>query len=269
MVCKSRRSLRSGWLVSCTRCAKAKEAPPAHIKDRGMYSRLGGGLHARLQTKAQRALSLCKKSDVGNTQPGPNPAPHSSPDTKQDGGRVLENQLSWRWQQQEEKEDYNGVKWLHHRGSLSGELRGCAGKVVCCAVSAPWAPQPLLRERNTTVHTTVAHNHCVRSQHFTTHGTAQAIHTPAQLLLCSTAIPPGSVRPHYQMFARVAKLRVSQNLRGHHLDGQLSEGADLSSAVLSAFSRPLTYTWWLSSWHFLGGVCVLFDARLRLLGRML
>ena len=121
-----------------------------------MYSRLGGGLHARLQTKAQRALSLCKKSDVGNTQPGPNPAPHSSPDTKQDGGRVLENQLSWRWQQQEEKEDYNGVKWLHHRGSLSGELRGCAGKVVCCAVSAPWAPQPLLRERNTTVHTTVA-----------------------------------------------------------------------------------------------------------------
>ena len=133
-----------------------EEAPPAHIKDRGMYSRLGGGLHARLQTKAQRALSLCKKSDVGNTQPGPNPAPHSSPDTKQDGGRVLENQLSWRWQQQEEKEDYNGVKWLHHRGSLSGELRGCAGKVVCCAVSAPWAPQPLLRERNTTVHTTVA-----------------------------------------------------------------------------------------------------------------
>ena len=113
------------------------------------------------------------------------------------------------------------------------------------------------------------HNHCVRSQHFTTHGTAQAIHTPAQLLLCSTAIPPGSVRPHYQMFARVAKLRVSQNLRGHHLDGQLSEGADLSSAVLSAFSGPLTYTWWLSSWHFLGGVCVLFDARLRLLGRML
>ena len=133
-----------------------EEAPPAHIKDRGMYSRLGGGLHARLQTKAQRALSLCKKSDVGNTQPGPNPAPHSSPDTKQDGGRVLENQLSWRWQQEEEKEDYNGVKWLHHRGSLSGELRGCAGKVVCCAVSAPWAPQPLLRERNTTVHTTVA-----------------------------------------------------------------------------------------------------------------
>ena len=36
--------------------------------------------------------------------------------------------------------------------------------------------------------------------------------------------PGRECSPHYQMFARVAKLRVSQNLGGHHLDeGQLRE----------------------------------------------
>ena len=77
-------------------------------------------------------------------------------------------------------EDWNGVKWLHHRGRRrdSGELAGCAGKVVWCRAVGPT--------------TALSHHCCCVSQHFTTHGTGQAIHTPAQLLLCSTAIPRGS-----------------------------------------------------------------------------
>ena len=104
-----------------------------------------------------------------------------------------------------------------------------------------------------------------------------ALHSPGHTHAC-TATPlfdgnPGrECSPHYQMFARVAKLRVSQNLGGHHLDGgQLRE---LQIWALRSCHPPLGL--WLkltalvlSCWHFLGGVSVLVQARLCLLGRML
>ena len=83
--------------------------------------------------------------------------------------------------------------------------------------------------------------------------------------------PARECSPHYQMFARVAKLRVSQNLGGSSFRRRPIKGvADLGSVVLSSSSRTSLAALVLSCWHFLGGVSVLVvHARLCLLGRML
>ena len=69
-----------------------------------------------------------------------------------------------------------------------------------------------------------------------------ALHSPGHTHAC-TATPlfdgnPGrECSPHYQMFARVAKLRVSQNLGGSSFRRRPIKGvADLGSAVLSSSS---------------------------------
>ena len=148
-----------------------------------------------------------------------------------------------------------------HRGRASGELWWVGARERSCGAVPWWAPPPsygtaplLLREPTL----------------------YYARHSPGHTHAC-TATPlfdgnPGrECSPHYQMFARVAKLRVSQNLGGHHLDeGQLRE---LRIWALRRCCHPPlakadnsgTQSWW----HFLGDVSVLLHARLYLLGRML
>ena len=125
----------------------------------------------------------------------------------------------------------------------SSEPAGCAGKVVWC--------------RGVVVGPTTAmarHHCCCVSQHFTTHGTGR----PYTRLHSYSFVRRQSGRecsPHYQMFARVAKLRVSQNLGGHHLDGgQLRELQIWAPRCCHPPPLKLTAPV-LSCWHFLVLVC--------------
>ena len=165
-----------------------------------------GGLHARLQTEAQRAS--CKKSDVGNSRP--NPAPDGSPDTKQGKG-FLESIIL--------------EPGRRRRGLQRCEVAAIGGEIV-----ESW----VLGGKGRVVPSSGGPHHC--------YGTAPLLllllreptlyyarHSPGHTHACTATPlfhgnPARECSPHYQMFARVAKLRVSQNLGGHHLDeGQLRE----------------------------------------------
>ena len=172
----------------------------------------------------------------------------------QSRGRVLGNQLSWRWQ---EEERITTVRSGSHRGRDSGELR--AGWVRGKGRVVPWCGGPhhcygtaplLLREP---------------TLYYARH--RQAIHTPAQLLLCSTAIREG-VLPALSNVCKSSKIAGQPKFGGSSFRRRPIKGvADLGSALLSSSSDEADSSG--TELLAFSGVSVLVHARLCLLGRML
>ena len=162
----------------------------------------------------------------------------------QSRGRVFGNQLSWRWQ---EEERITTVRSGSHRGRDSGgELRAGwvrgKGRVVPWCGGGPhhcYGTAPLLLREPTLYY----------ARH------RQAIHTPAQLLLCSTAIREG-VLPALSNVCKSSKIAGQPKFGGSSFRRRPIKGvADLGSALLSSSSSDKLTAPVLSCWHFLVLVC--------------